>query len=194
MGSVASRWLVPAVVVITGAAVAAGMVGRTVYSRPAEAKGSPAVPSSSVAGPLPGSTEVRLSPDAFTHPDRSAVQAVLQKYFDSINNRDFAGWRSVVSAQRVATTAETAWTSDYESTRDGGMVVQRLESDVVGRRLRVLMSFVSTQDIAKAPVALPERCVRWRVVYVCVGGRGVEGGSGAGEPDSPDGEVLSRFV
>ncbi len=56
----------------------------------------------------------------------------------------------------------------YESTRDGGMVVQRIESDVVGRRLRVLISFVSTQDVAKAPVALPERCIRWRVVYVMV--------------------------
>jgi hypothetical protein len=168
VGSVASRWLVPAVVVITGAAVAAGMVGRTVYSRPAEAKGSPAVPSSSVAGPLPGSTEVRLSPDAFTHPDRTAVQTVLQKYFDAINNRDFAAWRTVVSAQRASTAAEPTWTSDYETTRDGGMVVQRVESDVVGRRLRVLLSFVSTQDVAKAPVALPERCIRWRVVYVMV--------------------------
>lgn len=166
MGSVASRWLVPAVVVITGVAVAAGMVGRAVYSRPAEAKGSPAVPSSSVAGPLPGTAEVRLSPDAFTHPDRTSVQAVLQKYFDAINARDFDGWRAVVSAQRVATTAESAWMSDYETTRDGGMVVQRVESDVVGRRLRVLLSFVSTQDVAKAPVALPERCIRWRVVYV----------------------------
>ena len=36
-----------------------------------------------MAGPLPGSTEVRLSPDAFTHPDRTAVQTVLQKYFDA---------------------------------------------------------------------------------------------------------------
>jgi hypothetical protein len=157
---------VPAVVVITGAAVAAGMVGRTVYSRPAEAKGSPVVPSSSVAGPLPGAAEVRLSPDSFTHPDRTAVQAVLQRYFDSINARDFAGWRAAVSARRVAETRELAWMSDYESTRDGGMVVQRIESDVVPRRLRVLISFVSTQDVEKAPPALPERCVRWRVVYV----------------------------
>ncbi|SEQ64230.1 hypothetical protein SAMN05216188_104137 [Lentzea xinjiangensis] len=166
MGSVASRWLVPAVVVITGAAVAAGMVGRTVYSRPAEAKGAPAVASSSVAGPVPGSAEVRLSPDSFTHPDRSAVQRVLQTYFDSINARDFGVWRSVVSARRASQAVESTWAAAYESTRDGGMVVQRIESDVPGRRLRVLISFVSTQDVAKAPVALPEPCIRWRVVYV----------------------------
>ncbi|WP_434448618.1 hypothetical protein [Lentzea sp. E54] len=172
MGSVASRWLVPAVVVITGAAVAAGMVGRTVYSRPAEAKGSPAVPSSSVAGPLPGSPEVRLSPDSFTHPDRTSVQRVLQTYFDSINARDFTAWRSVVSARRVSVTTEAGWLAAYESTRDGGMVVQRVESDVVARRLRVLISFVSTQDVAKAPPALPEPCIRWRVVYVLVWERG----------------------
>ncbi|MFD9704411.1 hypothetical protein [Lentzea sp. NPDC059081] len=167
MGSVASRWLVPAVVVITGAAVAAGMVGRTVYSRPAEAKGAPVVPSSSV-GPLPGSAEVRLSPDSFTHPDRTSVQRVLQGYFDSINARDFAAWRSVVSARRVSVTPEAGWVAAYDTTRDGGVVVQRVESDVVGRRLRVLISFVSTQDVAKAPPLLPEACIRWRVVYVLV--------------------------
>ncbi|MFD4670156.1 hypothetical protein ACFWNN_10505 [Lentzea sp. NPDC058450] len=166
MGSLASRWLVPAVVVITGAAVAAGMVGRALYLRPAEAAGSPAVPSSSVVGPLPGSAEVRLSPDSFTHPDRTAVQRVLQAYFDSINTLDFPGWRSVVSAKRVSTQREETWIAAYESTRDGGMVVQRIESDVLGRRLRVLISFVSTQDVAKAPPAFPEKCIRWRVVYV----------------------------
>ncbi|MET8763799.1 hypothetical protein [Lentzea sp. NPDC004782] len=169
MGSVASRWLVPAVVVITGAAVAAGMVGRTIYSRPAEAKGEPVVPSTSVSGaPLPGSAEVRLSPDAFTHPDRTSVQAVLQKFFDSINARNFGAWREVVSSRRVSQAVESTWAAAYETTRDGGMVVQRIESDVVGRRLRVLISFVSTQDVAKAPVGLPEGCIRWRVVYVMV--------------------------
>ncbi|SDH35841.1 hypothetical protein SAMN05216553_12020 [Lentzea fradiae] len=167
MGSVASRWLVPAVVVITGAAVAAGMVGRAVYSRPAEAKGTPVVPSSSVAGPLPGSAEVRLSPDSFTHPDRTDVQRVLQTYFDSINSRDFGAWRSVVTARRVSVTPEAGWVAAYESTRDGGMVVQRIEADVAGR-LRVMISFVSTQDVSKAPPALPEECIRWRVVYVLV--------------------------
>lgn len=169
MGSVASRWLVPAVVVITGAAVAAGMVGRTIYSRPAEAKGEPVVPASSVSGAaLPGIREVRLSPDSFTHPDRTAVQRVLQKYFDSINARDFAGWRGVVSARRASQAVEKTWLAAYETTQDGGVVVQRVESDVVARRLRVLISFVSTQDVSKAPVALPEGCIRWRVVYVMV--------------------------
>ncbi|MEU0883188.1 hypothetical protein ABZ345_31650 [Lentzea sp. NPDC005914] len=159
----------PAVVVITGAAVAAGMVGRTVYSRPAEAQGEPVVPSSSVSGePLPGVAQVRLSPDSFFHPDRTAVQAVLQKFFDAINARDFAAWRSVVSSRRVSQAVESTWTAAYETTRDGGVVVQRIESDVVARRLRVLISFVSIQDVAKAPVALPERCIRWRVVYVMV--------------------------
>ncbi|MFS8100208.1 hypothetical protein LFM09_24055 [Lentzea alba] len=169
MGSVASRWLVPAVVVITGAAVAAGMVGRTVYSRPAGALGEPVVPSSSVSGvPLPGLASVRLSTDSFSHPDRTAVQAVLQKYFDSINARDFALWRSSVSARRASEQSESSWMAAYETTRDGGMVVQRVESDVVGRRLRVLISFVSTQDVSKAPLVLPEPCIRWRVVYVMV--------------------------
>ncbi|WP_156212600.1 hypothetical protein [Lentzea aerocolonigenes] len=170
MASGASRWLVPAVVVITGAAVAAGMVGRTLYSRPPEAQGDPVVASSAVVSgePLPGISQVRLSPDSFFHPDRTAVQSVLQRFFDAINRRDFAQWRGTVSARRVSQTVESTWAAAYETTRDGGVVVQRVESDVVGRRLRVLISFVSTQDVEKAPVALPEGCIRWRVVYVMV--------------------------
>ncbi|MFC3894407.1 hypothetical protein ACFOWZ_23245 [Lentzea rhizosphaerae] len=93
---------------------------------------------------------------------------MLQKYFDSINDRDFSAWRGVVSARRGSATGEAAWVSAYETTRDGGVVVQRIESDVVARRLRVLISFVSTQEVSKAPVALPETCIRWRVVYVMV--------------------------
>ncbi|MEU7480374.1 hypothetical protein AB0A63_30660 [Lentzea sp. NPDC042327] len=166
MGSAASRWLVPAVVVITGAAVAAGMVGRAVYLRPAEASGEPAVASS--AGQLPGSPEVRLSADSFTHPDRQQVQSVLQRYFDAINARDFRAWSAAVSSRRASQAVEETWRAAYETTRDGGVVVQRIESDVVGRRVRALISFVSTQDVAKAPVALPEGCIRWRVVYVVV--------------------------
>lgn len=163
----ASRWLVPAVVVITGAAVAAGMVGRTVYLRPAEAVGEPAVAASS-SGQLPGISEVRLSGDSFTHPDRLQVQTVLQAFFDAINARDFEAWRSVVSGKRASQAVEQTWMAAYETTRDGGMVVQRIESDVVGRRVRALITFVSTQDVAKAPVGLPEGCIRWRVVYVLV--------------------------
>ncbi|WP_063798797.1 hypothetical protein [Nocardia sp. NRRL S-836] len=166
MGSAASRWLVPAVVVITGAAVAAGMVGRAVYLRPAEASGEPAVASS--AGQQPGSGEVRLSADSFTHPDRQQVQAVLQRYFDAINARNFDAWAGAVTERRASQAVEETWRAAYETTRDSGMVVQRIESDVAGRRVRVLISFVSTQDVAKAPVALPEGCIRWRVVYVVV--------------------------
>lgn len=162
-----SRWLVPAVVVITGAAVAAGMVGRAVYLRPEEAKGAPVVPSGS-AGQLPGTTEVRLSPDSFGHPERAQVQVALQRYFDAINARDFDAWRKSVSGRRASQAVEQTWMAAYDTTQDRGMVVQRLESDVVGRRLRALISFVSTQDVAKAPVALPEGCIRWRVVYVLV--------------------------
>lgn len=163
----ASRWLVPAVVVITGVAVAAGMVGRAVYLRPEEAEGAPAVPASS-AGQLPGEPQVRLSPDSFTHPDRQQVQVALQRYFDAINARDFDGWRGAVSSKRASQAVRETWMAAYDTTRDGGMVVQRLESDVVGKRVRAMISFVSTQDVSKAPVRLAEGCIRWRVVYVLV--------------------------
>ncbi|TWP44726.1 hypothetical protein FKR81_40830 [Lentzea tibetensis] len=162
-----SRWLLPAVLVITGASVGTGMVVRELYQRPAEAKGDPVVQSSSSASPadLPGDAEVRLSVDAFAHPDRERVQNVLQRNFDAINERDFAKWRGSVTRERSRDTSEEHWRTEYSTTQDGSIVVQRIESDARSGRLRVLMTLVSTQDPSKAPAEFPERCIRWRVVY-----------------------------
>jgi hypothetical protein len=165
MGTVSSRWLVPAVLVIAGAAVGTGMVVRELYLRPAVAKGDPVV-QSSLAESVPGDGQVRLSVDAFAHPDGSAVQSVLQRNFDAINAHSFDAWRGTVTRARAQQTAERGWEDNYATTRDGSIVVQRIDSDAAGGRLRVLMNFVSTQDPAKAPKELPVDCIRWRVVYV----------------------------
>lgn len=162
-----SRWLLPAVLVITGASVGTGMVVREVYQRPAEPRGS-VVGSSPVQSSVeePGDSVVRLSVDAAAHPARDAVRAVLQRNFDAINEHDFDKWRGTVTRQRAQQTAERGWHADYSSTRDGSIVVQRIDSDAANNRVRVMMNFVSTQDPAKAPPDMQVGCIRWRVVYV----------------------------
>lgn len=165
-----SRWLLPAVLVVAGASVGTGLVAREMYQRPAEAKGEPIVQASQSQSQtaLPGDSLVRLSVDAFAHPDRERVQDLFQRHFDSINQRDFDKWSGTVSRRRVLETAENVWQREYSTTQDGSIAVQRIESDPGSNRLRVLASLISTQDVSKAPPQLPEPCIRWRVVSILV--------------------------
>ncbi|WP_433269956.1 hypothetical protein ACQPZF_08430 [Actinosynnema sp. CS-041913] len=163
-----SRLLLPAVLVLAALTAAVGFLAREVYQRPAQAVGDRiAVPSASSPVPReeqPGSSTVQLSIDAALHPDGERVREVLQRYFDAINAHDYDQWTRTVTGDRVTKTARTRWESDYETSRNGTILVHRIES-VSPIRLRVMMTFVSTQAIAKAPADLQADCITWRVVY-----------------------------
>jgi hypothetical protein len=167
---VSARLLLPVVLLVAAATAGVGVLAREVYQRPAQAQGDQiAVPSSGPSSPVPrsaqpGSGAVQLSIDASQHPDGQRVRAVLQQFFDAINNHDYDQWAKTVTAHRVSQTPMSRWMSDYESSRDGTILVHRIES-VTPTRLRVLMTFTSTQDVAKAPAELQADCIHWRVVY-----------------------------
>ncbi len=164
---VSSRLLLPTVLVVAALTATAGVLARDAYHRPAQATGDRVA--TQVSSPVqraeqPGSTTVRLSLDADMHPDGERVRELLQRYFDAINARDYDQWAKTVTADRVNRILRARWESDYETSRDGTILVHRLET-VSPTRLRVLMTFVSTQAIAKAPADLQADCIRWRVVY-----------------------------
>lgn len=166
---VSSRLLLPVVLVVAAASAGVGVLARDLYHRPTTAQADQiAVPSSTTSSvprsAQPGNGAVRLSVDAAQHPDGARVRAALQEFFDAINTHDYARWSRAVTAERSATTPRARWMSDYESTRDGTILVHRVETAAEGR-LRVLMSFTSVQDVAKAPVGMQSDCIRWRVVY-----------------------------
>ncbi|MEU4447789.1 hypothetical protein AB0K14_12605 [Actinosynnema sp. NPDC050801] len=165
-----ARLLLPAVLLIAAATAGVGVLAREVYQRPAAAQGDQVAapgsgPSSSVPrSAQPGNAAVQLSGDASQHPDGPRVREVLQQFFDAINGHDYEQWAKTVTAHRVRETPRSQWLSDYESSRDGSILVHRIES-VSPTRLRVLMTFTSTQDVAKAPAELRADCIHWRVVY-----------------------------
>lgn len=162
--------LLPVVVLVAAAAAGVGVLAREAYQRPGVAQGEQvAAPdsgsSSSVPrSALPGSGAVQLSIDAAQHPDGQRVRELLQRFFDAINGHDYELWTKTVTARRVSETPKTQWTSDYESSQDGSILVHRIES-VSPERLRVMMTFTSTQDVARAPADLRADCIHWRVVY-----------------------------
>nr|CEL18826.1 hypothetical protein [Kibdelosporangium sp. MJ126-NF4]CTQ96321.1 hypothetical protein [Kibdelosporangium sp. MJ126-NF4] len=156
-----------AVVVI---AAAGGFFVRQLYRQqpesttPAVAREEPVQPSESAStDKQPGTGQVRARKDFADHPLQGAIWPMLQEHFDSINERDYDKWRRTVTRERAAKFPESTWQDDYSSTKDGNILVHRLDW-APDRKLRVMVSFTSTQDLADAPPELPKECIRWRIV------------------------------
>ncbi|WP_156038738.1 MULTISPECIES: hypothetical protein [Actinoalloteichus] len=158
------------IAVVLGALV--GALGRSWYAGDDEGEAPAGEATSPVEPPAPdGPVRVELTPDARAHPDHEAILALVSAHFESINARDYGSWATTVVERRVRDTSEEDWLSRYRSTRDDHVVVHRVEQGPEDS-LRVLMTFVSGQDLADAPPEMPAECVHWRVVYPLV----VEGG------------------
>lgn len=161
-----------AVVLVVAAGVGAGLGLRTLADHTA----APAVPTTApttttTRGALPGPGGVQLSLDAAAHPAAHRIQDLLQRHFNAINNRDYAVWASTVVARRSAEMPEDKWQQAYQSSRDGSILVSRIEPARGG--WVVLLTFTSTQDTEHAPASLPgSRCTRWWVSYRVVTERG----------------------
>jgi hypothetical protein len=160
------RWILPVVLVAVLVTAAAGLVARAVYTRPVDAATAAIVPNANPVPPAdqPGDPTVTATTDAAAHPLYEPVRALLQTYFDAINARHYDKWRTVVSARRAKFQPEKDWGVAYRSTRDGSITIYRIESGP-SDAARILLSFTSVQDPKDAPLELPERCIRWKVIF-----------------------------
>ena len=105
---------------------------------------------------------VRLSAEAGVHPQAADVQVLLQRYFDSINNRDYESWTGSVATAQSAPKSEEIWQRDYASTVDSNLTVMIIKDDP----LRVRLMFTSEQAVELAPAALPVACIDWDMTYL----------------------------
>ncbi|SDP64508.1 hypothetical protein SAMN04487905_106233 [Actinopolyspora xinjiangensis] len=159
-------WAVPLTAVALLGAVAGGLFARHLYTAMEQAA-EPLPETSTVPSPVPdppGLESVMLSEAAQRHPDSESVRDLLQRHFDAINESDYPKWRrTVVRAKRINQPLGQ-WLQEYRTTEDGTIEVHRIVPGP-GRTLRVVMSFISTQDRGHAPKSVPAECLRWRVVY-----------------------------
>ncbi|WP_370943319.1 hypothetical protein AB5J62_30040 [Amycolatopsis sp. cg5] len=167
------RWLIPALIVVVSLTVGGGLLARELYSPPPEppiVPGAVATSGSLTPEEQPGGDEVFVTADAAAHPDGDNVRGALQIYFRSINQKNFDLWASVAAAERLRHKSRVDWQNDYKSTKDGSILIYRIEAPVGS--LRVLVGFTSTQAIESAPPDFPEPCIRWRVVLPMVNENG----------------------
>jgi hypothetical protein len=155
--------------VVAAASVAGGFLARDLYTRPTAiavtdvTTSVSSTPRSVPRSEQPGDRTVRLSVDAELHPDGERVRSLVQRYYDAINAHDHQAWTEHVTTEKARRLPAPEWEANYQTTADGSVVVQRIDAASTGR-LRVLISFVSTQDVSKSPAELPVDCIRWRVV------------------------------
>lgn len=166
-GSPRQLWLLPVLLIAVIMTAAGGLLARDLYEEPPAAPPPTVVVTSPAAvpsGEQPGPATVRGTADAVAHPLYATLQPLLQTYFDAINAKDYARWASVVTLERQINQPEEKWHRDFRTTRDGTIVVHRIEAGGDGTA-RALMTFTSTQDVDDAPDELPSPCIHWNVVW-----------------------------
>ncbi|WP_228769750.1 hypothetical protein [Actinokineospora alba] len=160
-------WLWPAVLVAVVLTATASLLARELYADDRNAPPPSAILPSAGAlppGEQPGHRDVRGTRDAIQHPMYETVRQLLQTYFDAINGKNYERWRTTVTADRIKNMPEETWRASYRSTQDGSIVVYRIETGPRGSA-RVMLTFISKQDVADAPLELPEPCIRWHVIF-----------------------------
>lgn len=122
-------------------------------------------PLASIAAYQSGPTDdqsVHLSTEAGVHPRAEEVRALLQEYFDSINNRDYESWVGAVATAQSAPQSESQWQQDYASTVDSNLTVMIIKDSP----LRARLMFTSEQSVELAPSSLPATCINWDMTYL----------------------------
>ncbi len=155
--------LTAALVLLLGIVIASGIVVRARLGEPS---------AGAAGGPLPapgqaGSAVVELSADARAYPGAAAVRALLHTYFDAVNSRDYPRWATTVVPDLAARQPETTWASDLAGTRDGTILVSRIEEADAGGGLLVLVSFATVAPVQNA-ADLPAGRSCWNASYSLV--------------------------
>lgn len=166
-GSPRQLWLLPVLLITVIATALGALVARSLYADqpPQTPSAIEPSPSSVPRDEQPGSSEVKGTTDAVAHPLYGTVRGLLQQYFTAINAKDYPAWSGTVTADRRKTQPEKVWQNDYKTTRDGSIVVYRIETAGGGDTARVLLHFTSTQDPADAPPEQRVDCIDWNVVW-----------------------------
>ena len=157
----------PVLLITVIATALGGLLTRDLYADtapPAPAPVLPGPPSSLPPSEQPGPVNVQGTLDATAHPLYETFRSLLQNYFEAINSKDYERWTSTVTSKRRKDAPEEDWQTDYRTTKDGSIVLYRIESGA-DDTARVLLEFTSTQGIKEAPAELPVPCIHWNVVW-----------------------------
>jgi hypothetical protein len=135
---------------------------------------SPAAASSPAGGLVPGGPSApasaplaALAPAAALYPGAVAIEKVIDRYFQAINSRDYAGYLTTQSADNAMTASQ--FQAGFESTRDSAVLITGITSGFDGRPAADV-TFTSRQQPQDGPEG--ESCTAWHVTMYFDGSAG----------------------
>ena len=169
--------LAVAALVVVAAAVAAGAgtwyaMGRAPAAKlpavlPSSAPASPSAPTGSVPASPPPAGLASLTPSAALYPGASAIEAVINRYFQAINDRDYAAYRATQSPGNAMTAPQ--FQAGFESTRDSDVLITGITTMPEGSPAADV-TFASQQQPQDGPDG--ESCTNWHVTMYFDGSAG----------------------
>jgi hypothetical protein len=175
------RLALPVAVLIVVVAAAAAGAGTWYALRQAPAARGPAVlHSSTPAGPstpassgptgpasAPPADLASLAPAAALYPGASAIESVVNRYFQAINGRDYSAYQATQSPGIAMTASQ--FQAGFESTQDADVLVTGITT-APGGRPAADVTFTSRQQPQDGPEG--ESCTNWHVTMYFDGSAG----------------------
>jgi hypothetical protein len=140
-------------------------------SPPARSSG-PAASGPASSGPTgpasaPPAGLASLAPAAALYPGASAIEAVVNRYFQAINGHDYAGYQATQSPGIAMTASQ--FQAGFESTRDSDVLITGI-STMPGGQPAADVTFTSRQQPQDGPEG--ESCTTWHVTMYFDGSAG----------------------
>jgi hypothetical protein len=131
---------------------------------------SPSTPASSgPTGPAsaPPAGLASLAPAAALYPGASAIESVVNRYFQAINGRDYAAYQATQSPGIAMTASQ--FQAGFASTRDSDVLITGITT-MPGGQPAADMTFTSRQQPQDGPEG--ESCTNWHVTMYFDGSAG----------------------
>ena len=137
----------------------------TLTVAPSSAPPTSAQPSSTP--PTTAADAAVLAPAAARYPGAAAIQAVMSRYFQAVNGRDYAAYRATQSPGIAMTALQ--FQAGFESTQDADVLVTGITT-APGGRPAADVTFTSRQQSQDGPEG--ESCTNWHVTMYFDGSAG----------------------
>ena len=156
---------------VTVPASAAASIAPSSPSPTASASASPSTSPSATATPSPTQTgTVRAAPGVAGNPAEPRVDAYLNRYFNSINTRNYSEYNSLLDAQKQQADSRSSFESGFATTKDSNEVLTGIV-DTGGGSLTANVTFTSRQTPADS--IDQNACNNWQLsVYLVPRGNG----------------------
>jgi hypothetical protein len=152
--------------------VSAARPPTVVPSSPLANSSGPAASGPASSGPTgpasaPPAGLASLAPAAALYPGASAIEAVVNRYFQAINGRDYAAYQATQSPGLAMTASQ--FQAGFKSTRDSDVLITAITT-MPGGQPAADMTFTSRQQPQDGPEG--ETCTNWHVTMYFDGSAG----------------------